>query len=481
MMPVCAALASLAAGCAVGPNFRAPPSPASAYAPPPASVGPQALSFGGDTAGDWYTVFHSDSLNRLVHEAIRANPDLEAARHSLGAAQYELRAVAGALLPQIQVNGAVARVHANGTTQLEPAEKLQPTANVFALVPSLEYDLDVFGGIRRSVESQAAQTQSVRHRSLNLYLTIVEEVVVTAFAYVATVAQLEVTRALVADLQSQYELTSLLERSGKIAATDTLQAKAQLEATRATIPALEKQRDVYRIALLKLTGKAPQEDALPELALRDFALPRQLPVSLPSVLVRQRPDILEAEDLLHQSSAQIGVAEAARLPSFQILGAYGQVSIMGSDFFTHPAGVWAAGLGMTAPVFEGGRLRAREQEARERFVEAEAEYRSTVLGAFSEVADALQALQHDSDSYLAHEAALAAARASRDLARTQFEHGLVNELTVLTAEQQFQNAALSEVQADVQRFTDSAELIRALGGGWWNTAAAAGGLPTHDH
>jgi NodT family efflux transporter outer membrane factor (OMF) lipoprotein len=419
-------------------------------------------------------------LNRLVHEAINANPDLEAARHNLGAAQYELRAVAGSLWPQIQANGAVARAHVNGILQLAPADTIQRTENVYALGPSLAYDLDVFGGIRRAVESQAAQTSSVRHQSLNLYLTIVDQVVVTAFDLAATVRLLEVTRALVADLESQYNLTSLLETSGKIAGTDTLEAKTQLEVTRATIPALEKQRDVYRNALLRLVGKTPEEDALPKLTLQELALPRQLPVSLPSVLVRQRPDILEAEDLLHQASAQIGVAEAARLPSFQIVGLYAQTSIMTSDFFTHAAGLWAAGLAATAPIFEGGRLRARAQEARERFVQAEAQYRSTVLGAFADVANALLALQHDADSYLAHETALAAARANRDLARTQFEHGLVNELTVLTAEQQFQNAALSEVQADVQRFTDSAELIHALGGGWWNDAGPAQGVPTHD-
>jgi NodT family efflux transporter outer membrane factor (OMF) lipoprotein len=250
--------------------------------------------------------------------------------------------------------------------------------------------------------------------------------------------------------------------------SETLQAQAQLENTRATLPAIEKQRDVQRDALLRLIGSAPEQGAIPMLTLSDFVLPDTLPVSLPSRLVRQRPDILEAEDMLHAASANIGIAEAARYPDFNISAQFAQQSIKTSDLFTEPASIWTAALGMSAPVFAGGSLRAREKEASERFAQAQAQYRSTVIGAFVEVTDALNALQHDADSYLAHVAALDAARANRDLARDQFQHGLVNELVVLTAEQQYQSAALSAVQASAQRFADAAELFRASGGGWWN-------------
>jgi outer membrane protein TolC len=188
-------------------------------------------------------------------------------------------------------------------------------------------------------------------------------------------------------------------------------------------------------------------------------------------LVRQRPDVLEAEDTLHQASAAVGVAEAARFPSFNISAQYAQQSGKTSDLFTRAAQLWSLGLNVTQPVFEGGRLRAQEKEARQRFVQAQAQYRGTVLDALTEVANTMQALQHDTDGYNAHNTALDAARANRDVARIQFERGLVSELVVLTAEQQYQNGVLTQVQADAQRFTDAANLFHALGGGWWNSKA----------
>jgi NodT family efflux transporter outer membrane factor (OMF) lipoprotein len=416
---------------------------------------------------DWYTVFGSDAVDRLVQEALRANPDLDAARHNLSAAQYELEAVAGTALPQVELTAQAARGKVNGSLLYEPNDALQVTANQFAIGPALAYDLDIFGRLRRTIEAQAAQTASVQRRALNVYITLIDQVVTAAFDYAAAVGQIEVTRQLVEDLQAQYDLTRLLENAGKIVRSETLQAQAQLETTRASLPGLEKQRDIYRNMLLQLTGKAPQEGSIPQLSLRDFTLPTQIPVSLPAKLVRQRPDILEAEDLLHEASAAIGVAQAARFPDLNLSGQFAQQSIKTSDLFNHSASIWSAGLNVTAPLFEGGTLRAREKEAREQFSAAQSQYRSTVLGAFVEVQNTLEALQHDADDYAAHTTALEAANANRDLARQQFEQGRVNELVVLTAEQQYQSAALGEIQADVQRFADTAKLFHALGGGWW--------------
>ena len=465
--------AACCSSCVLGPDFHAPAAPAAAYSPPPATIGSQAIQYGADVEAAWYSLFHSDSLDHLVQAALHSNPGLEAARHNLRAAQYELEAVAGTALPQIGFGARASRSRVNGSLLYEPDEALQVTANQYTLGPSLAYDLDVFGKLKRTIESQAAQTSSVQREVLDVYVTLIDQVVVTAFAYAAQSEQLEVTRRLVADLQAQYELTRTLENAGKTVRSETLQAQAQLENTRATLPAIEKQRDVLRDALLRLTGTAPEQGAIPQLALSDFVLPTTLPVSLPSRLVRQRPDILEAEDLLHAASANIGIAQAARFPDFNISAQFAQQSIKTSDLFTEPASIWTAALGMSAPLFAGGTLRAREKAARERFAQAQSQYRSTVIGAFVEVTDALNALQHDADSYAAHMAALDAARANRDLARDQFQHGLVNELVVLTAEQQYQAAALSAVQASAQRLTDAAELFRASGGGWWN----AGTLP----
>jgi NodT family efflux transporter outer membrane factor (OMF) lipoprotein len=459
-----------AAACTVGPDFSRPDVPAaSGYAqaiPPTGSA--VSLAYGGDVAEGWYQLFHSDALNGLVHQALIDNPDLEAARHGLVAAQLELKAVAGSALPQIDAAGQIGRAHINGSFLYAPVSAISATGNRFALGPSLAYNLDPFGGVRRSIELQRASTSNVRDQVLNTYVTLVDQVVITAFDYAATLAQIDVTRALVSDLRAQYDLTQALENAGKVTRSDTLQAQTQLENVQATLPGLEQQRDTYRNALAQLSGKTPDEFRLPDLSLKDFSLPPELPVSVPSILVRQRPDILAAEDNLHKASAGIGVAEAARLPSLSISAQYAQQTTKLSEFLTSPGGVWSVGADLTAPLFHGGTLAARAEEAKEQYRQVQATYRSTVIGAFVEVANALRSLQHDSDGYVAHTRALDAARANRDLAVAQYRAGRYTELQVLTAEQQYQDAALSEVQADVQRFTDTATLFRALGGGWWN-------------
>jgi NodT family efflux transporter outer membrane factor (OMF) lipoprotein len=461
--------ALVVAGCTLGPSFVRPAAPPGGYAhaAPPPTAG-RSIEIGADVADDWYELFRSESLNQLVRTALANNPDLEAARHGLVAAQYELKAVSGSELPQLDLTGQIGRAHINGSFLYSPVESFTATGNRFALGPTLAYNLDAFGGTRRAVEAQRAGTAAVRNQVLNTYVTLVDQTVITAFDYVATVAEIEVTQALVDELQEQFELTQTLENAGKVIRSDTLLAQTQLENLRATLPALQQQRDVYRNALAQLCGQSPDQFTLPPLSLRDFTLPDQLPLSVPSSLVRQRPDVLAAEDNLHQASASIGVAEAARFPDLSITGQYAQQTSDKKNFFTSAGGIWSFGLNATQPLFHGGTLAARQHEAEQRYQQSLASYRSTVNGAFVEVANALQALQHDADNYAAHNTALQAARADSDLARDEFRAGKYTELQVLTAEQQYQQAALSQVQADVLRFTDTAALFRALGGGWWN-------------
>ncbi len=468
MLAALAAL-SLAAGCTVGPDFTRPDAPGGGYqhAAAPATA-QRRFDSGADVAADWYQVFHSPALAQLVSQALAGNPTLGAARHGLAAAQYELRAVQGSELPQFNATAGIARAHINGSYLYAPTPTVDQTGNQFELGAQFAYNLDLFGGTRRGIEGQRAAAAVARDQVLNTYVTLVDQTVITAFDYAATQAQIEVTQSLVGELQSQYELTHTLENAGKIIRSDTLQAQAQLENLRATLPALEQQRDTYRNALAQLTGTTPDDFVMPALALKDFTLPPQLPLSLPSALVRQRPDILAAEDALHQASAAVGVAAAARFPNLTLSGQYAQQTSEMSDFLTRPGAIWEAGVGLTQPLFHGGALKARQQEAEERYNQAQASYRATVIGAFVEVADALQALRHDAASYSAHLVALGAARDDRDLALEQYQAGKYTQLQVLTAEQQYQQAALTQVQADVQRFTDTAALFRALGGGWWN-------------
>ena len=466
---VVAVASLLASGCTLGPNFARPEAPAGGYAhAAPAPTATRSIDYGAGIADDWYDLFHSPALDQLVRGALAANPDLESARHGLQAAQFELKAVAGTQLPQVDLTGGVGRAHINGSVFYGPVDAINATGNRFALGPTLAYNLDPFGGTRREVEAQGAATAVVRAQVLNTYVTLVDQVVITAFDYAATGAQIEVTEALVQEFQSQYELTRTLENAGKITRSDTLLAQTQLENLRATLPSLEQQREVYRNALAQLCGQTPDTFQVPPLSLRDFTLPTQLPLSLPAALVQQRPDVLAAEATLHQASATIGVAEAARLPNLTISAQYAQQTSDLSDFLTHAGGIWSLGLNASAPLFHGGTLAARQHEAEERYRQSAAAYRSTVIAAFVDVANALQALQHDAENYAAHSKALAAARASLDLTLEQYRAGKYTELQVLTAEQQYEQAALTQVQADAQRFTDTATLFRALGGGWWN-------------
>ena len=469
-----AALALALAGCTVGPNFVKPEAPASAYLHSvPAAGGEQSFAYGGAVAGDWYRLFHSAALDELVRQALVSNPDLDGARHGLAAAQDELRAVSGAALPQIDATGQIGRGHINGSELYGPVNAIDATGMRYEIGPSLAYNLDLFGGVRRSIESQRAQTAAVRDQLRDTYVTLVDQVVVTGFDYAAVRAQIQVTRSLVGELQAQYRLNVQLESAGKIIHSDTLQAETQLENVRATLPDLEQQRDAYRYALARLSGRTPDQFRMPPLTLADFTLPGRLPVSVPSALVRQRPDVLAAEESLHAASAEIGVAEAARLPQLSLSAQYAQQSTQLNELFTQPGGVWSAGLDMAAPLFHGGTLAARADEAKQRYAQAQSAYRGTVIAAFVDVADALQALQHDADSYGAHNRALQAARANQELAAAEYRAGKYTELQVLTAEQQYQSAALTQVQADVQRFTDTAALFRALGGGWWNSSDGA--------
>jgi NodT family efflux transporter outer membrane factor (OMF) lipoprotein len=466
------ALTAFITACTLGPNFKRPATPDepvySQSLPPAGSA--SSVTYGGDVAADWYELFHSEGLNALVRQALANSPDLDAARHGLLAAQFELKAVAGSALPQIDASGEVGRAHVNGSFLYGPVNSLDVTGNRFALGPSLAYNLDLFGGVRRSIESQQAATSGIHEQVLDTYVTLIDQVVINAFDYAATRAQIKVTQALVQELQAQFDLTQRLEQAGKITRSDTLTAQTQLDNVVATLPGLEQQRDVYRNALAQLSGIAPDDFKMPELSLEDFTLPRELPVSLPSALVRHRPDILAAEATLHQASARIGIAAAARLPSISLSAQYAQQTTAINEFLTRPGGLWSVGADLTAPIFHGGTLTAREQESKQQYLQAQGTYRKMVVAAFVEVANALQSLGHDNDGYVAHNQALGAARANSDLALIQYRAGRYTELQVLTAEQQYQQAALTQVQADVQRFTDVASLFRALGGGWWNAS-----------
>jgi NodT family efflux transporter outer membrane factor (OMF) lipoprotein len=346
---------------------------------------------------------------------------------------------------------------------------------------TVSYAPDVFGGVRRSVEAAQAQTDQQRFLLEASYLTLSSNVVVAAITEAslraqrsATLAIIEAQKQVLRDFRRQLQL-------GQVAVADVDAQEAALATTEATLPPLDKQLAVQRNLLLTLAGRYPADDIDAHFDLDALTLPPELPLVLPSALVEHRPDVLAAEAQLHAASAGIGVAVAARLPNVQLgVNAYGSTALSLSELFTSSTMFWTLAASVTQPLVDGGALMHREGAARATFDQNAAQYRATVLGAFQDVANALQAV--DADTRALRAAAVAERAASRSLARTraQLRLGDASALAVLVAEQAWQQAALNLVQAKAARLTDTAALFLALGGGWWNRSdAVAAGSPSH--
>jgi len=333
---------------------------------------------------------------------------------------------------------------------------------------SVSYAFDLFGGTRREVEALQALEEYQRFQLEGAWITLTANLVATAVQEAALRAQIRATREIVTAEERQLSLVEDRFLLGGGSHPEVLAQQAQLARTLASLPPLEKQLAQTRHRLAVLAGKFPDEaGALPEFDLEGLRLPRELPVSLPSSLVRRRPDIRAAEELLHAASARIGVATANLYPQITLTGTLGTESSGIRNLFGSGTSVWGLGAGVLQPVFRGGELTAKRRAAIAAYNQAEARYRETVLLAFQDVADVLRALDLDAQTLKAQADAEAAAKASLDLARERFELGAASYLTLLNAERQHQQARIVLVQAQAARFSDTAALFQALGGGWW--------------
>jgi NodT family efflux transporter outer membrane factor (OMF) lipoprotein len=472
------AIALLASACAVGPNFHRPPAPTVAgYTPTPlqaaaqggpgAGGGDQVFVQGLDVSGQWWTLFHSGALNDLVAQALRASPDLEAARAALRVAQETYLAQRGALLPSAAADYNVTREKATDTL----APPLSSNNNLFTLhtvTLTVSYAPDVFGGVRRQVESAAAQAQAQRFQSEATYITLTANVVAGAIQEASLRDQVAATGRII---QVETDILATLRRQralGQVAGLDVAAQESALAQAQQALPPLEKQLAQQRDQLAQLTGRTPGEAASPGVDLQTLTLPAQLPVSLPSRLVEQRPDVRAAEANLHAASAQVGVAVAARLPSFALTGQAGGASTSIGSLFTQPNSLWSVAGDVSQPIFQGGALLHKERAARAALDQARAQYRSTVLAAFQNVSDALQSLEADGRALAAAAAAEKSATATLTITRRQLEAGQVSGVATLLAEQLYQQAVFSRLQAQAARYADTVALFQALGGGWWN-------------
>jgi NodT family efflux transporter outer membrane factor (OMF) lipoprotein len=476
---VMVALAGMLVGsCAVGPDFKPPVAPKSErYTAEPlpvqtaASEGPagavQTYVPSGEIPAQWWTLFHSQPLNTLVEQALKGSPDVAAAQAALRQAHENLRAQQGALLPQIDGNASATREKISG------AAFGQPNAgsilySLFNATANVTYTLDIWGGVRRGIEAQRAQAEYENFQLEATYLSLTADVVTTAIQEASLRAQIAATEEIIVADRKQLDTVQHQRALGAVSRLDVLTQQTELAHQMASLPPLVKQLQQNRDLLAVLLGQTPDQPLAAQFQLDDLTLPQDLPVSLPARLVEQRPDVRAKEALLHQASAQIGVATANLLPQVTLTGEFGGTSTKFAELFKSSSNVWSAGAGLTQPLFHGGELLHRKRAAVAAYDQAAAEYRGTVLTALRNVADALYALNADADALTQQTLAAQAAADTLKVSRSRYTAGSISSLDLLVVERTYQQARIAQLQAQAARYADTAALFQALGGGWWN-------------
>lgn len=459
----------LLTACAVGPDFVPPKAPdAAAYGANglPAETtsaktnhgGIQRFMAGGDIPAAWWELYESAPLNHLITQAIEANPSLEAARASLRAAQETASAGAGSFLPSL--SGTMGANRTQATTG-NPYTLYNATA-------SISYAPDVFGGTRRSVESLDAKTEASRFELEAAYLTLTTNIVTTSIQEASLRAQLKATQGIIKTQEKQLNIMKVQLDAGAIAKPAYLAQKATVASSKTALPALRNSLSQTRTLLSVLLGQLPSKTIGAAFTMDSFKLPKDVPVSLPSKLIEQRPDIRQARADLHKANADIGVAKAAMFPQFPLTGSYGGGGAKFADMLSPTTALWGLGAGLVQPIFQGGTLLHTKRAAEEVFNAQAALYRSTVLSGFKDVADALSSLEASAQTLKAEWDAERAAKETLNLVNKQYNVGAVSYTSLLSAQASHKQAKISLIKAKAARLTGTATLLQALGGGWWN-------------
>jgi NodT family efflux transporter outer membrane factor (OMF) lipoprotein len=505
-LAACLALVVLAAGsCVVGPDFKrpapppgvdgylppaeaaprpeppqtpagaaaAPTAPTAAGAPstPGVGVAAQHVALGEQIPAAWWELFHCPRLDETLRQAIAASNSLAAAKATLAQAREAIVEARAGLYPQLDL-GASAR-HASGGAGA--------AGNLFSIGPGASFAIDAFGGTRRRVEQESALAEDQRYQLAAAYLTLTGNSVTAAIAIASARLQIATVEDLIRNDQKNLALVQREFDAGKVARSEVLTAAAQLESDRTQLPGLHQQLSVARHALTVLAGQAPAAWSPPDFDIEDFTLPDTLPLSLPSELVRRRPDILAAEAQLHADSAAIGVATAQLYPSITLSASLVQESAALARLLQAASRAWSVGGSLDAPLYRGGALGAARRAAVDAYDAQLATYRQTILQAFGQVADALSALEHDAELVAASRRALDIAGASLALQRSSYAAGKTSALQLIVAENTYSDARLGNARATGQRLADTAQLFVAAGGGWWNGAGPAPGPPEPRH
>lgn len=466
------ALSALTA-CAVGPDFKQPDAPVASRITnqplPPATQGDdrQVFAAQGAVPADWWTVFHSPVLNGLVQDALAANTDLAAARAALRVADANAAAERAAFFPGLSAGFGATRQQSAGTLSPVLSGPAQ-TFNLYTPQLAISYVPDLFGGTRRTVESAEAQAHAQEFALRAAHLTLASNVALAAIQYASLSDQLGAQQKITDDAQSLRVLMQDQLDRGAISKSALASQDVVVAQARASLAALRKQRAQQIDLLAALTGRLPANFQPPQLSLADLSLPRDAPVSLPADLVRQRPDVRIAEENLHATNAQLGVAIAALLPDITLNAGGGSAATAIGQLFGPGTMFWSIGANVAQTIFDGGALLNKKRAAEAALDQAKAQYQSAVTTAFQNTADALEAVHYDADALSANTAAGAAAAEALARARRQQALGDTGMPAVLLAEQANQQAQITLIQARATRYADTVALYQALGGGWWN-------------
>jgi NodT family efflux transporter outer membrane factor (OMF) lipoprotein len=471
------------ASCAVGPNFKKPEGPdATEYraegsketAATKGVLGGEAQHFvkNVDIQGDWWEVFHSKALNDLVERSLKNNPSIKAGQAALAVARHNVLSQEGAFFPQIGALFSATR--AATSQQLSPVTAA--TEFYYSLyTPQLNvsYTPDVFGLNRRTVESLKAQEEQQRYALAATHITLSANVVSAAIQEASLRGQVAATQQLI-DLNTKaLDILKTQFSKGYASRVDLAAQESQLAQVQATLPPLLKQLGQQRDLLAALAGVIPSQGPAEKFDLADLHLPRELPLTLPARLVEQRPDVKQAEENLHAASALIGVSIANMLPQFTLSANGGSSALEIGQLFTPGLQFWTIAGAAAQPIFEGGALYQKNRGAVAAYRQAGAQYRGAVITACQNVADTLVALDQDAKGLHAAAEAEHAAKVTLDLVTKQKQIGYASYLQLLSAEQTYQQAVINLVQAQANRYADTAALFQALGGGWWHRPDAS--------
>lgn len=470
--------------CAVGPDFKQPDAPkTSSYTETTlskklttASGVPggtdQEFEEDADIQAGWWELYKSPELDSLIKRALQQNPNLGAADAALRAAQENVNAqIGGQYFPAIGVG-------AGATRQLQPSSLYglpygSGTYNLYNASVNVSYKLDVFGGARRTVESAKAQAEYQQFQLESAYLSLTANIVTGAIKEAALRAQMQATEEI---LKAQTNLAEVTEKQlviGTVSKVDVTSQRTLVASSQVDLFTYERNLAFARNQLAVYMGELPSNASIAKFDLSSMHLPEKLPLSIPSSLVRQRPDVRAAEALIKSTNALVGVSTANLLPQFTITGAAGSAALTTGALFGPNAALWSVAGGVFQPLFQGGQLLAQRRGAIANYEQAVYQYQSTVLKAFQEVADALRALETGAQALRAASDAERYAYETLDLVQQQYKLGTASYLAVLYYQNQYQQAKVKSVSAQATRFSDTAALFAALGGGWWNRAGPA--------